>query len=305
MSTIPLAKGYNKSKVEYPGYLSIKLDGTPIRCDVTFDNGECFISRRTRQGTENLSAEGQFNTMIGALIASEVVSSGQHTFVAEVTHKDFPHFKDSGGIVRRQEPQEGLVLNLFDYCPQGSDTSFQERLAVLIYMMQHVSSDCFRVITQHRVENEEDFLRIQAYLLERYPDCEGLVYRAASAAFKPASRHWDYQKILVKPTADLRVHSYEEAVDGKTKLGKGMVGRINCHHPNGTLQPCGSKTIGVGPGKMKHAERTSEWEQYKHYPQEYPTRIMQVEYKKDASYKALREPTFQCWRPDKEEESYE
>lgn len=299
MSTIPLAKGYNEAKIEYPGYLSVKLDGTPIRCDVSFQDGDMYVSRRTRQGKENFSAEGQFNTMLGALVAAGVMTSGNHTFVAEVTHKDFPHFKDSGGIVRRQEPQEGLVLNVFDFQPQGSNATFEERLAVLTYMMQHVHSECFRVVPQFRVEGPEQFKAVQDMLLNRYSNCEGLVYRAASAEFKPGSRHWDYQKILVKPTADLRIHSYEEAVCGKTGAGKGMVGRINCWYKD--------TVIGVGPGKMKHAERKSEWEEWKsnkHAGLGYE-RILQVEYKKDPSYEALREPTFQCWRPDKEEPSYD
>ena len=83
--------------------------------------------------------------------------------------------------------------------------------------------------------------------------------------------------------------------------------RINCWYKD--------QVIGVGPGKMKHAERKLEWEAWENAVQhdavpEGPLvtgkgRVLQVEYKKDPSYEALREPTFQCWRPDKSEESYE
>ena len=70
-------------------------------------------------------------------------------------------------------------------------------------------------------------------------------------------------------------------------------------------------TIGVGPGRLTHGERTSLWtcreaylrtEQDGHRWKELlPGRIAQIKYKADDSYDALRQPTFQHWRPEKDE----
>ena len=144
MSTIPLAKGYNPEKITYPGYLSVKIDGVPIRCDVMYENGERSISLRTRQGNENFSALPQFTSLVDALITAEVLEPGEHTFVAEVTHPDFVAFKDISGIIRRQTPQAGLVLNIFDYCAHAHNDPFEKREAELYRMMYSVLSDSFR-----------------------------------------------------------------------------------------------------------------------------------------------------------------
>jgi hypothetical protein len=74
-----------------------------------------------------------------------------------------------------------------------------------------------------------------------------------------------------------------------------MIGRINCWYKG--------QIIGVGPGKLTHAERR-ELAKAPMVLTGY-NRIAKVQYKKDDSYEALRQPTFQCWRDDKDEVSYE
>lgn len=299
MSTIPLAKPYNEAKIEYPGYLSVKLDGVPIRYDVSIGQDGVHVSMRTRQGKESVSTQDQFYLMLSSLMEAGVLKSGNHTFIAEVTHKTYKDFKDAAGVVRRQEPQEDLVLNVFDFYPQDSNATFEERLAVLLYMMQHVHSEAFKVIPQLRVDDPEQFKVVQEYLLDRFPTCEGLIYRAANAGFNPGKREWSYQKILIKPTADLRIVGM---LEGKGKNAN-AAGRLIAEYKG--------QHIGIGPGKLNYAERAALWDTYKELLDSNGiivadvNLIAQVEYKRDPSYEALREPTFQHWRPDKEEPNYE
>jgi hypothetical protein len=58
--------------------------------------------------------------------------------------------------------------------------------------------------------------------------------------------------------------------------------------------------IGVGPGKLSHAERRKLW-----VNREHNHGVATIKYKRDDSYTALRQPTFQHWRPEKTEPSYE
>lgn len=298
MSTIPLAKKHDIKKMSYPGHLSIKIDGVPIRCDVNFSRSDGIsMAMRTRQGTENVSTQNQWVHMVHTMAEAGVLSPGQHTFIAEVSHPAYTDFKDVSGIVRRLEQNDALVLNIFDYAwHQAPDLWFNERLAILQGMCYAVQHSSFRCVQQFPVQCENSFAIVKKILIDNNPAAEGLVYRASADRFEPGKRAWGYQKIIERPTADLRVHSYEEAIDGKTGEGKGMVGRINMWY--------GDTLIGVGPGKMKHAERKSEWAVHGHLPHA-QERIAEVEYKYDPSYDALREPTFQHWRPEKTEPSYD
>jgi len=309
-SIIPLAKKYNPGKIDYPGCLSVKIDGTPIRCDVEVGyEGSYRIKVRTRQGKHNEATYNYFMQLAKELLSRCSMPEGTHTFIAEVTHKHLKDFKESSGVVRRNSHQSDLILNFFDYYDSNEYTAgFLTRITKMQDMLKFVRHiDFVNPVHQFIIKNEQEFMDIKTRLLNGNPGCEGLIYRSADALFKPGARHWDYQKIVIKPTVDLVVHSYEEATD-KNGTPLGMVGRINCFY-KGSI-------IGVGPGKMKHPERASEWNKWQwtkwksdrfgQWVDDYMNpRIIQVEYKKDDSYDALREPTFQCWRPDKTEESYD
>jgi len=297
-ATIPLAKGYNAAKQNFPGFLSVKLDGIPCRIDFDADAGTFAV--RTRQGKAMPSVERQAGLLVASLYDAGCIRNGKHTFVGEVTHKTLKDFKDAGGVIRRQTQQEDLKINLFDYTADTTmDMDFGQRLIVLVYLMQHLNHEDFSLCPQYHVEYPAQYEGIKAELIERFPGAEGLVWRGAQHRFEPGKRSNDYMRVLDKPTADLLVVGYEEAID-KEGNPKGMVGRIN-------VQWKMEETVGVGPGKMTHAERTKVWQEYIAAGRNMPggPRLCQVEYKRDPAYTAMREPTWQMWRTDKDEVSYE
>ena len=308
-ATIPLAKGRNDAKRKYPGYLSVKLDGVPIRLDLMIKNCKVVAySAQSRQGEPVPSVETIVQEFIQCM--HEVGFSwkdGPLTFVFEVTHKTLRDFKDVSGVVRRQEPQEDLYLNMFDVHHHAvPDAEFGDRMQQMVNLMQHVQHPWFGAVPQYRCETPEYASAVEKGLLDRFPKCEGLIWRDADAKWAPNKRRWDYQKLLNEPTMDLRIVGFEEAVCGKTGAGKGMVGRLNAEYKG--------KTIGIGPGKLTHKERTSLFEDtvrneatdvhagVYYFPEPL---IAKIKYKRDDSYEALRQPTFQYWRPEKTEPSYE
>lgn len=301
MSTIPLAKGYDPKRIEFPGYLSIKLDGVPVRIDVEVHTGGATHSFYSRQGKPVPSVKSQVDTLVAC--AMNVFPEGHYTFVVEITHPDFPEFKDCSGVVRRHEQCDKLVLNIFDFNasnPFHTGYPFGDRYEYLRLNYDSLVSGNVKIITQCAVRSQQDFNSGLERLEELFPKAEGFVYRAASAEFKPGTRHWDYMKIVQDPSMDLAIVGVEEAID-KFGRPKGMAG--------GLIADYKGQRIGIGPGKLTHAERTTLWQNYKsgsmRFRPDYAPSIAKVQYKRDNSYTALRQPTFQCWRDDKDEVSYD
>lgn len=116
--------------------------------------------------------------------------------------------------------------------------------------------------------------------------------RTLQHTYDVAKRSHGMMKLKPKPTADLRVVGFEEAVS-KDGTPLGMIGRIVCEYKG--------LHIGVGPGKFNHAERISIWNKRAGFV----GAILEVQYMKDDSYEALRQPTAQQWRYDKTEPNYE
>lgn len=307
-ASIPLAKGFNPAKLEYPVYVSRKYDGVPVRIDLaTADGLLCGV--QSRSGKPVPSVEKLVDRFVAALQRAGVNLEAPMTFVAEVTHATLMDFKDVSGVVRKQEPQENLVLNFFDFTFQNDrGAAFSQRSKQLAQIVAAARGNAdvpqeIRYVTQVRCEDELD---LAAYLetAPSGPDIEGYIARSCNAAFKPNARHWDYQKIVNDPTVDLRITGFEEAT---SEAGEplGMVGRV--------LADYHGEIIGVGPGKLTHAERKELWEEWTHwqgaiksgYKDTQWRRIATVKYKRDDSYTALRQPTFQHWRDDKTEPSYE
>lgn len=301
-ATIPLAQPYNEKKITFPGYLSYKYDGVPIRLDVWFSKGEVYFAARTRQSEIVHSAMPAVEAFMSCLMETGIINNGRHTFVFEVTHAVLKDFKDVSGVVRRQARQDSLVLNLFDYVNHDAAAMpFKLRKAVTDHIFQHMSHEAFRPIYQYEIYDAAQFERVQAALFEMDPACEGLVYRYAEAEWAAGSRRHDYMKVLHEPMSDVEVIGFEEAVNAKTGEGKGMVGGIRIRWKDGTEH-------GVGPGKLTHAERVKLWSDYKydctHEPEGYTPRIAQIKHKADPTYAGPRQGTFQCWRPEKKEPSY-
>lgn len=323
MSTIPLAKGFTPKKLEYPVILSEKYDGVPIAVTVTVDDtGTPLLpaTRKTRQGEDCVSAFSIVTEWVVNNLSFFEGFPGQHTVVGELFQTGNPRapFKDTSGIVRRQVDQGKLLSwGLFDYFWDGgggNDNAYIDRFTHFCDKMD--TTEHVFCIPFYTVRDEEELNATFEVFTRDNPKAEGMVARSATDVFNPGKRSWGYQKMLYEPTVDLRIVRVEEATtaDGEPK---GMVGRLVASY-KGT-------EIGIGPGRLTHAERIELWEQYQreasycccgstvdHYPDGhspvraadyygFPNRIAQIKYKADESYDALRQPTFQHWRDDKTE----
>lgn len=290
---IPLAKAYDPSKIEFPGYLSVKLDGVPVRIDVeTAGQSVRSMTLQSRQG-EHLQSVTTQATMLAARSALSF-PAGRYTFVAEVTHRTLSDFKDVSGVVRRHEQSNDLILNIFDFdLDFPAKTSFGNRYQHIRRMHNSLCCEHIKIVHQAPVSCQVVLDLAVSDMRSLFPDAEGFVYRAASAEFKPGARHWDYMKIVEDPSVDLMIVGFEE---GKGK-NAGAAGTLIAEY-KGTR-------IGIGPGKLSYSDRFQLWKQWGYRLNSMEPRLAKIKYKRDSSYTALRQPTFQCWRDDKDEVSYD
>lgn len=286
--TIMLAKTFSDSKkLTYPGRLTEKLDGVPG--DFYYRRELGMIHARSRQGEELHSVPHIKEALTGILI------NGMHV-IGELWHPDYD-FKEISGFVRRKEPCEEslkLTLNVFDAYVEGKeDTPYQERmvqLADLLIKTDKVTGHTVRIIPGKIIENAEEFDEVYKNFILSNPTAEGVVFRTLSGPksyWKAAWRSPGMVKRKITETEDLPIHGFEEAVS-KEGDPLGMVGRIEVLYKG--------NVIGVGPGKLKHAERVELWENQK----DYIDKTIEVAYMPDPSYDALREARFHRFRPDKD-----
>lgn len=295
MSTIPLAKGFSEKHLKFPVFLSHKIDGVPVRIDIDAEGNHTI---RTRQGkdvpsvrrlVQEFADEFRGNSGLGYFDVP-------CTLIGEVHQHGDPYadFKDTSGIVRRQDDQSHrLAIGLFEmFTPALQEVGFERRYEAMLELNDlhgRVS-----VLWQQRVETLSQLEHHFEDFCNQFPKAEGMVARNWNDQFMPGKRSWGYQKLLREPTIDLRIVGVEEAID-KDGNPKGMAGRLIASYYG--------ERIGVGPGRLTHAERIKLWRDFNemeckiagwHKP------IAQIKYKADDSYDALRQPTFQFWRDDKE-----
>lgn len=287
MSTIPLAKKYTPAKLDYPVYLSHKVDGVPIRIDIHEVGHEVM----TRQGKPVPSVQSLVTRMV-AEIRKNYAFSFPLSLVGEVAQRGNVNadFKDTSGIVRRQEDQsDQLTFHLFE-CNQAE--TFQDRIVYMEGLVEFLDHSEVRLIYQHMVQDEAELTAHVEAFMTAFPEAEGMVARNHNDEWAPGKRSWGYQKVLIEPTIDLRIIGWSPAVCHKTGEPKSMVGRLHAEYKG--------SVIGVGPGKLTHQERIDLWAGYINGRLvEDCSLIAQVKYKADKSYDALRQPTFQYWRDDK------
>ena len=298
-STIPLAKPYTPGKLVFPVALSRKVDGVPVK--ITFDN--LSISVESRQGKRVESVTALIQDFREAYLMQDLPVPV--TFVGEVYQRGNmdADFKETSGIVRRQYDQsDQLAIALFDtdtgivgeHSGQMaySAANFEHRLHFLMYLKQIKLHKWVTPIEQIVVHSVEDLDSFASSFQNAFPKAEGMVARSYTDEWAPGKRTWGYQKVVVDPMIDLRIVGFEEAI---SQHGEplGMVGRLIASYK-------GSK-IGVGPGKLGHNARMQLWTEYCNHGQHMEPRMAQIKCKKDDSYDALRQPTFQCWREDKDE----
>lgn len=304
-STIPLAKPYTPGKLVFPVSLSRKVDGVPVKIIISQTAGVISAEFVSRQGNPLLSVEELVCDFMEAYIKEGLPLPV--TFVGEVYQRGNmdADFKETSGIVRRQYDQsDQLAIALFDtdtgivgeHSGQMaySAANFEHRLHFLMYLKQIKLHEWVKPIDQFTVNTIEELESFAASHATAFPKAEGMVARSYTDEWAPGKRTWGYQKVVVDPMIDLRIVGFEEG------LGKNAnaVGRIIALYKG--------EKIGVGPGKLSYEERAQLWNLYVNgmfidSDANVDIGIAQIKHKADDSYDALRQPTFQCWRPDKDE----
>ena len=287
-ATIPLSKGYKPEKLIFPVFISEKLDGMPIKLSIDSEQGT--INNESRQGSSNVSVSHDAYTFLRSMLP--FISDEMESFVAEITHEHIKGFKDISGTVRRQQHCSQFIWNFFDY-DNGQDLDFSQRTARLKSLLGVFPIGAkFKYVRQHMMHSME---QLDKFMIDNpiKDNQEGWVIRTAGDLWVPASRSWGYQKIVVTPSEDLPLVQVDEAVS-KEGHPLNMAGKLWARYND--------QLIGVGPGKLTHPERMLLWIQYQKRKANgtWSNPMMEVTYKKDDTYTALREARFTCWRPDKD-----
>jgi len=281
---------------EGPAIVSKKIDGVPMLVNIGSGVGW------TRQGKHTTPSVSHIITAVSAFRRT-LYNSGVTAVIGEVHIPDTP-FKDISGKFRKCEPCLQLELNIFDVLLSEEYTGwgYADRMDKFYKLWKDMPFSPWIKVTGFHVAYDPVSVQTLANGLLK-PNVEGVICRPLNGEFHTGkSRTKQFVKYKPKPTVDLKVHSYEEAIsqDGEPK---GMVGRINCWYKG--------NIIGVGPGKMTHAERSEAWERTAEMcrtgmdqsdcdmiptgvPQEHT--VIEVGYMRDPSYSALREARFLRFR---------
>lgn len=296
--TIVLAQNYKPEKMEWPAMGSIKLDGMPVR----LIRGKGSV---TRQG-EDYSAshmhiieffEEHFAAAPGVELIGELYYPGMN-------------FKTISGQVRKAVPAPHLKLYVFDMYANYPEDAYQNapyrhRMDIVQLYLQGIADQIgsevgdlpIQIIPWVELADHNAAVAFEEAVLQADPSAEGIMVHAPSKKFTPGKRCWGNQRMKREPTVDVEVVGMEEAVSKKTGEGLGRVGRLHIKYYVADAQGRLTGIVGgCGPGKLSHQEAAELWQEYS---KGWTPRIAEVKSMKDHSYEALRQPTFQRWRPDK------
>lgn len=277
-----LAKQYTPKSLHFPVYVTEKLDGVPV--DIAFEQ------KMSGQRISFTSRQGKPITCLDhirdVLYNRAVVQGGTH-IVGEL-YIPGVDFKDISGKARQAKKQSpDLQLWVWDmYFEDAPHLEYSERIAAAGDLVRGINNPLIQIIPARRKDSQEALDEYIKTFMASNPNAEGVVIRNGNGLYQ-LKRSYDMQKYKVTNTADLKIVSFEEAIDAKTSKPLGMVGRINCLYRG--------EVIGVGPGTMDHPTRKVVW----NAKQEYVGKIIEVKYMPDESYDALREARFFRWRDDK------
>lgn len=283
---IMLAKQYDPKKAKFPAYVSEKLDGVAADFYTIKRLSGNFIGVRTRQDKPLHIPVAHIKEFLLKNLPKKAFDDNYH-FIGEL-YIPGEDFKDISGKVRSQDEEcPELMLFIYDMYIENTEIEYRSRWDALrdLFIGIDLDESPVQLVRQHLAENAND---VELVLQTFKEPIEGVVVRqlrGPDSVYK-IGRSKGMLKYKLTETADLEVVSIEEALDANG-TPKGMVGRINCRYKG--------NTIGVGPGKLKHDERTAIFSR----PDDYIGRIAEVAYMPDPSYDALREPRFLRWRDDK------
>jgi DNA ligase 1 len=278
-----LAKDFDPDKATFPAQISEKLDGV---ASYFVTNPEGTVSAWSRQGKPITSVPHIEDWLSGRLptgcrVCGELTVSGRE-------------FKDASGLIRRNEPCAEIVLNVYDYLDWELRLSNRHTYAQRMQMMVQALglkdwvSYPVRLIPGGTASDMIEGNAIIQSIYNENPKAEGVMVRAwhGEHSLYKFGRSWGMMRIKPKPTIDLPIVGFEEAVS-KDDKPLGMVGKVIARYKK--------QNIGVGPGRLSHEDRKTIWANQNAYV----GLIAEIQYMKDDSYTALRQPTFQQWRLDK------
>ena len=292
--TIMLAATFALDKAKFPLMISEKIDGVAADFHTKVLSGQIQWTVRSRDNKPIHSVPHILDCL------NQLVPAVKGLHIIAELHIAGKDFKDISGISRRKEPDdetEMLRANIYDLYIEGQeDTDYVDRYdAILKYVTVPMSYPIRRVPSRY-VNNPQEFddeynKVVKANNSQRPTGCEGVIVRiprGKDSFYRPAKRPKGFAKLKAIETIDLPIINFEEASDAKTNEPLGMVGRLIAKYKG--------KEIGIGPGKLTHAERIDMFDNFK----KYKGKMAEIAYMPDTSYTALREPRFLYWRPDKD-----
>lgn len=299
-----LAKNYDEKRTPFPALAQVKYDGVPLV--FTIKHGSIVALSRQNEYMQSVPHLINFVRPIldgadqGACIIAECLVPGST-------------FKESSGIIRRHKPDPRITGVVFDGWLMDPSDSYNTRFNQLRTAIVERSTKWVREAGSSLVCAPSELVLDHTEAMEHWDKLkriygsriEGMMLHHTDKSFSPGKRCWGMGRFKPQPTIDLEVISYEEAFsEGGEPLG--MVGRINVELARRDRAGNVSRSvIGIGPGKMSHDERRAVWRAAAvdlTRPERFAPfkTIAEIKYMPDPSYDALRQPTFQRFRTDKE-----
>ncbi|QXP44079.1 putative ATP-dependent DNA ligase protein [Stappia phage SI01] len=292
---------WEPEKMIYPATVSLKLDGVPVR-----------LSRnklpRTRQNKDVYSIAHIQNFYMEHFAYCPDFEPVGEIWVPGMAFKDI-----SGRVRDTKEQFTSAKLYVFDAVHlEHTDATYERRMEAMSLVLDDISSKLGKhrtdlpiillrgVVCNNAAEAEE----AHESFMQAVPEAEGTVLASLHRRFV-AGRRSPYcsQKGVPEPTIDLEIIGFQEATDAAGEpLGRvgRLVARLVRLGPDGRRK---SQQIGIGPGKLTHAEAKELWADYvsRKWYADRDRKIAKVKYKPDDTYAALRQPTFQSWHDHKSE----
>lgn len=307
----------NAAKV-FPAWAQIKYDGVPITWIRT--NGG--VVPYTRQNEVCLSIPH-----ITAFMEKMLVKDGDR-ITAECLVPGLS-FKDSSGIIRRKVPDKdtaNVVAIIFDGSIGASmKETYYTRMTAIKNSFDVVFNVWRQTCSKHpgvlviksvRIDSPDEVESTFKALNCLGKPIEGMMMHSLTKPLQPGKRCIGMARYKPQPTVDLEVVGFAEAVseDGSPL---GMIGRVNVVLHRKSIpewiavdkvlaadwewlpdKQLWRGVIGIGPGKLTHAERTKWWNTY--VKSGVPDQMFaEIKYMPDPEYLALRQPTVQRFRFDK------
>lgn len=278
---IPLCNNLKPEKLVYPVLCSIKHDGVRGRC---FNGKILSRSYKPINGMDHIEAELEKYPF--DLDGELMIPGGQ--------------FDSTSGLVRNLEPVPEAILMVFDADLPGGK---YERFLSLFSQLQGNSNTCpIKLIQQRTINNYEELMEYYHNMVEA--GHEGIVICPRDGEYEDRRCWW---RLVPLKSADCSVIGFEE---GKGKL-VGSLGKIvvdykghECRVGSGfkiipwNELPKSKRQRMNGPAIQVYTRMVRDyiWT----HQDEFMGKIAECQFKEETKDGSMRQPTFKCWRDDKD-----